>query len=58
MSKLFLTTEDMKMCFSLLWCVYGIGTLGMPGKLAGAGKREKHIFMSSVVKNSLLILQG
>ncbi|KDO26049.1 hypothetical protein SPRG_08702 [Saprolegnia parasitica CBS 223.65] len=33
----FLTTEDMKMCFSLFCVVYGIGTLGMPGNYARAG---------------------
>ncbi|RHY18860.1 hypothetical protein DYB32_010321, partial [Aphanomyces invadans] len=37
MSKPFLTTEDMNMCFSLFCCVYGIGTLGMPGNYARAG---------------------
>ncbi|ETV93314.1 hypothetical protein H310_12602 [Aphanomyces invadans] len=37
MSKPFLTIEDMKMCFSLFCCVYGIGTLGMPGNYARAG---------------------
>ncbi|KDO26042.1 hypothetical protein SPRG_08695 [Saprolegnia parasitica CBS 223.65] len=35
--KPFLTVEDMKMCFSLFCCVYGIGTLGMPGNYARAG---------------------
>ncbi|EQC29254.1 hypothetical protein SDRG_12923 [Saprolegnia diclina VS20] len=33
----FLTTEDLKMCFSLFCCVYGIGTLGMPANYARAG---------------------
>ena len=33
----FLTTEDMKLAFSLFCCVYGIGTLGMPGNYARAG---------------------
>ncbi|OQR90496.1 Amino Acid/Auxin Permease (AAAP) Family [Achlya hypogyna] len=33
----FLTVEDMKMAFSLFCCVYGIGTLGMPGNYARAG---------------------
>ncbi|OQR83444.1 Amino Acid/Auxin Permease (AAAP) Family, partial [Thraustotheca clavata] len=37
MSKPFLTIEDIKMCFSLFCCVYGIGTLGMPGNYARAG---------------------
>ncbi|EQC37925.1 hypothetical protein SDRG_04942 [Saprolegnia diclina VS20] len=35
--KPFLTVEDIKMCFSLFCCVYGIGTLGMPGNYARAG---------------------
>ncbi|OQR89334.1 Amino Acid/Auxin Permease (AAAP) Family [Achlya hypogyna] len=35
--KPFLTLEDLKMCFSLFCCVYGIGTLGMPGNYARAG---------------------
>ncbi|OQR89446.1 Amino Acid/Auxin Permease (AAAP) Family [Thraustotheca clavata] len=35
--KPFLTVEDMKACFSLFCCVYGIGTLGMPGNYARAG---------------------
>ncbi|OQR83438.1 Amino Acid/Auxin Permease (AAAP) Family [Achlya hypogyna] len=35
--KSFLTGEDLKMCFSLFCCVYGIGTLGMPGNYARAG---------------------
>ncbi|OQR93944.1 Amino Acid/Auxin Permease (AAAP) Family [Achlya hypogyna] len=33
----FLTGEDIKICFSLFCCVYGIGTLGMPGNYAKAG---------------------
>ncbi|KAF0701370.1 Aste57867_8151 [Aphanomyces stellatus] len=33
----YLTVEDLKMCFSLFCCVYGIGTLGMPGNYARAG---------------------
>ncbi|KAF0700057.1 Aste57867_9398 [Aphanomyces stellatus] len=33
----FLTIEDLKACFSLFCCVYGIGTLGMPGNYARAG---------------------
>ncbi|KAF0701371.1 Aste57867_8152 [Aphanomyces stellatus] len=33
----FLTVEDLKMSFSLFCCVYGIGTLGMPGNYARAG---------------------
>ncbi|OQR80925.1 Amino Acid/Auxin Permease (AAAP) Family [Achlya hypogyna] len=37
MSKAYLTTEDLKTCFSLFCCVYGIGTLGMPGNYARAG---------------------
>ncbi|KAF0700058.1 Aste57867_9399 [Aphanomyces stellatus] len=36
-SKGFLTGEDIKACFSLFCCVYGIGTLGMPGNYARAG---------------------
>ncbi|KAF0700063.1 Aste57867_9404 [Aphanomyces stellatus] len=35
--KPFLTVEDLKACFSLFCCVYGIGTLGMPGNYARAG---------------------
>ncbi|KAF0709494.1 hypothetical protein As57867_005883, partial [Aphanomyces stellatus] len=37
MGKPFLTVEDIKMCFSLFCCVYGVGTLGMPGNYARAG---------------------
>ncbi|KAF0709294.1 Aste57867_5999 [Aphanomyces stellatus] len=37
MGKPFLTVEDLKACFSLCCCVYGIGTLGMPGNFARAG---------------------
>ncbi|KAF0700056.1 Aste57867_9397 [Aphanomyces stellatus] len=37
MGKPFLTLEDLKACFSLFCCVYGIGTLGMPGNYARAG---------------------
>ncbi|KAF0684588.1 Aste57867_23442 [Aphanomyces stellatus] len=37
MGQPFLTFEDLKMCFSLCCCVYGIGTLGMPGNYARAG---------------------
>ncbi len=33
----FLTQEDLKIAFSLFCCVYGIGTLGMPGNYARAG---------------------
>ncbi|OQR88864.1 Amino Acid/Auxin Permease (AAAP) Family [Thraustotheca clavata] len=32
-----LTLEDLKICFSLFCCVYGVGTLGMPGNYARAG---------------------
>ncbi|KAF0697456.1 Aste57867_11863 [Aphanomyces stellatus] len=37
MGKPFLTLEDLKACFSLCCCIYGIGTLGMPGNYARAG---------------------
>jgi len=37
MGKPFLTREDIKACFSLFCCVYGVGTLGMPGNYARAG---------------------
>jgi len=37
MGKPFLTLEDLKACFSLFCCVYGVGTLGMPGNYARAG---------------------
>ncbi|OQS00467.1 Amino Acid/Auxin Permease (AAAP) Family [Achlya hypogyna] len=33
----FLTGEDLKICFNLFCCVYGVGTLGMPGNYARAG---------------------
>ncbi|EQC41372.1 hypothetical protein SDRG_01345 [Saprolegnia diclina VS20] len=33
----FLTKEDIKICYSLFCCVYGIGTLGMPANYARAG---------------------
>ncbi|KAF0701369.1 Aste57867_8150 [Aphanomyces stellatus] len=33
----YLTSEDLKMSFSLFCCVYGVGTLGMPGNFARAG---------------------
>ncbi|KUF93742.1 Sulfate Permease (SulP) Family [Phytophthora nicotianae] len=33
----FLTVEDMKACFNLFCCIYGIGTLGMPGNFARSG---------------------
>ncbi|EGZ20175.1 hypothetical protein PHYSODRAFT_328314 [Phytophthora sojae] len=33
----FLTAEDFKSCFNLFCCIYGIGTLGMPGNFARAG---------------------
>ncbi|CAK4080182.1 unnamed protein product [Aphanomyces euteiches] len=37
MGKPFLTLEDLKMCFSIFCCVYGIGTLGVPKNFASAG---------------------
>lgn len=37
MGKAFFTLEDAKISFSLFCCVYGIGTLGMPGNFARAG---------------------
>ncbi|CAI5700689.1 unnamed protein product [Peronospora effusa] len=33
----FLTAEDCKSVFNLFCCIYGIGTLGMPGNFARAG---------------------
>ncbi|EQC25883.1 hypothetical protein SDRG_16256 [Saprolegnia diclina VS20] len=33
----FLTSEDMKMCFSLFCCVCGVGSLGLAGNYARAG---------------------
>ncbi|KAF4130407.1 Transmembrane amino acid transporter protein [Phytophthora infestans] len=33
----FLSREDFKTCFNLFCCIYGIGTLGMPGNFARAG---------------------
>ncbi|OQR83770.1 Amino Acid/Auxin Permease (AAAP) Family [Achlya hypogyna] len=33
----FLTTEDMKMCFSLFCCCCGVGSLGLAGNYASAG---------------------
>ncbi|EQC33851.1 hypothetical protein SDRG_08532 [Saprolegnia diclina VS20] len=47
----FLTGEDLRICFSLFCCVYGIGTLGMPGNYARAGYLWATIallFMASV----------
>ncbi|KAG2502351.1 hypothetical protein JM16_009710, partial [Phytophthora kernoviae] len=35
--KAFFTMEDAKMAFNLFCCVYGIGTLGMPGNFSRAG---------------------
>ncbi|CAI5707268.1 unnamed protein product [Peronospora effusa] len=35
--KAFFTAEDAKAAFSLFCCVYGIGTLGMPGNFSRAG---------------------
>ncbi|KAJ8524341.1 hypothetical protein ON010_g16778 [Phytophthora cinnamomi] len=37
MGKLFFTMEDAKASFNLFCCVYGIGTLGMPGNFSRAG---------------------
>ncbi|RHY20797.1 hypothetical protein DYB25_007617 [Aphanomyces astaci] len=37
MSNPFLTVEDLKLSFSLFCCVYGIGTLSMPGNYAKVG---------------------
>ncbi|RLN10229.1 hypothetical protein BBJ28_00025187, partial [Nothophytophthora sp. Chile5] len=36
-SKPFFTLEDGKIAFNLFCCMYGIGTLGMPGNFARAG---------------------
>ncbi|RLN53532.1 hypothetical protein BBJ29_002242 [Phytophthora kernoviae] len=33
----FFTTEDLKIAFNIFCCVYGIGTLGMPGNFSRAG---------------------
>ncbi|KAE9013027.1 hypothetical protein PF010_g9182 [Phytophthora fragariae] len=33
----FLTLEDLKMAFNVFCCVYGVGTLGMPGNFSRAG---------------------
>ncbi|OQS05038.1 Amino Acid/Auxin Permease (AAAP) Family [Thraustotheca clavata] len=33
----FLTTEDIKMCFSIFCCVCGVGSLGLAGNYASAG---------------------
>ncbi|KAI9919128.1 hypothetical protein PsorP6_011468 [Peronosclerospora sorghi] len=35
--KTFLTLEDFKTYFNLFCCIYGIGTLGMPGNFARGG---------------------
>lgn len=35
--KPFFTAEDAKTSFNLFCCIYGIGTLGMPGNFARAG---------------------
>ncbi|OWZ16244.1 Amino Acid/Auxin Permease, partial [Phytophthora megakarya] len=35
--KAFFTMEDAKAAFNLFCCVYGIGTLGMPGNFSRAG---------------------
>ncbi|RLN67122.1 hypothetical protein BBJ29_009961, partial [Phytophthora kernoviae] len=35
--KPFLTFEDLKMAFNVFCCVYGVGTLGMPGNFSRAG---------------------
>uniref|UniRef100_K3WR17 Amino acid transporter transmembrane domain-containing protein n=1 Tax=Globisporangium ultimum (strain ATCC 200006 / CBS 805.95 / DAOM BR144) TaxID=431595 RepID=K3WR17_GLOUD len=35
--KAFFTLEDAKIAFNLFCCVYGIGTLGMPGNFSRAG---------------------
>ncbi|OWZ10675.1 Amino Acid/Auxin Permease [Phytophthora megakarya] len=37
MGKPFFTMEDAKAAFNLFCCVYGIGTLGMPGNFSRAG---------------------
>ncbi|KAG6950499.1 hypothetical protein JG688_00014132 [Phytophthora aleatoria] len=36
-AKKFLTAEDLKMALNIFCCVYGIGTLGMPGNFSRAG---------------------
>ncbi|ETI35621.1 hypothetical protein L917_17341 [Phytophthora nicotianae] len=36
-SQKFLTLEDLKMAFNVFCCVYGVGTLGMPGNFSRAG---------------------
>ncbi|KAG7397817.1 hypothetical protein PHYBOEH_012079 [Phytophthora boehmeriae] len=36
-TKRFLTLEDLKMAFNVFCCVYGVGTLGMPGNFSRAG---------------------
>uniref|UniRef100_H3GW96 Amino acid transporter transmembrane domain-containing protein n=1 Tax=Phytophthora ramorum TaxID=164328 RepID=H3GW96_PHYRM len=37
MGKRFFTTEDLKIALNIFCCVYGIGTLGMPGNFSRAG---------------------
>jgi vesicular inhibitory amino acid transporter len=36
-SRAFFTMEDAKIAFNLFCCVYGVGTLGMPGNFSRAG---------------------
>ncbi|CAH0517687.1 unnamed protein product [Peronospora belbahrii] len=42
----FLTGEDYKSAFNLFCCIYGIGTLGMPGNFARAGPKIAVIAMA------------
>lgn len=37
MGRAFFTMEDAKIAFNLFCCVYGVGTLGMPGNFSRAG---------------------
>ncbi|CAI5726062.1 unnamed protein product [Hyaloperonospora brassicae] len=61
----FLTGEDCKSAFNLFCCIYGIGTLGMPGNFARAGPAIAVIAMafmafaniySSVTMSKVLLL--
>ncbi|KAE8875964.1 hypothetical protein PF005_g19248 [Phytophthora fragariae] len=60
--KPFFTLEDAKASFSLFCCIYGVGTLGMPGNFARAGPTIAVVAMafanvySSVAMSKVLLL--
>ncbi|KAI9985105.1 hypothetical protein PInf_004414 [Phytophthora infestans] len=45
----FLTGEDMKACFNLFCCIYGIGTLGMPGMPGNFARASPFIAVVAMV---------